>query len=126
MMTNLDAFYSGNSFSKVFNNIIIIIILLHGKYESVGKMKKIILLFSFREKKGRSGPINYSSNWCRLSRKYHVHEFWVTEIFLFDIKLKNREQYYLITENRQLSFDRKNQMHEFWSVHTKIRTISDQ
>ena len=66
-MTNLDAFYSGNSFSKVFNNIIIIIILLHGKYESVGKMKKIILLFSFREKKGRSGPINYSSNWCRLS-----------------------------------------------------------
>ena len=61
-MTNLDAFYLGNSFSKVFNNIIIIIILLHGKYESVGKMKKIILLFSFREKKGQSGPINYSSN----------------------------------------------------------------
>ena len=49
--------------------IIIFIILIWGKNESVGQMKKIILLFSFLEKKGRSGPLNYSSNWCRLNAK---------------------------------------------------------
>ena len=46
--------------------IIIFIILIWGKNESVGQMKKIILLFSFLEKKGRSGPLNDSSTWCRL------------------------------------------------------------
>ena len=65
--------------------IIIFIILIWGKNESVGQMKKIILLFSFLEKKGRSGPLNYSSNWCRLIDifMYIVLLFWVDRYLLY-------------------------------------------